>query len=385
VFVDPQLHLFVTIGTVLAFYLIPRDCPQQRLTLLIGASALLIFYAAPYALIACAVLASATLILGKALASGERSSVFYAGALSLPILTIALFEYAEAETSVLARLGVSYFALKAMTVLVDCRRGHASPAFGEILLLLMFYPIYSAGPIERARALRRTALQSPFSIDNIGQGLLRIAMGIFLSIYVAKHILETLIEVSFPAIAEAPGQFSALAVYGYLLLNFLALYVAFTGYTDIAIGTARLLGIPVQENFRFPLLATSIQNFWQRWHLSLSAIISAYLFKPMVRATGRPMLAIFSAFTVIGLWHDVTWQYLLWGAGHGGALALNYRYGRYCATRPGLQAFHQHALVRNASRVLTLSYIALVSGFANAPDLGAALRMVGALFGFGEA
>ncbi|MEL6965601.1 MAG: MBOAT family O-acyltransferase, partial [Pseudomonadota bacterium] len=301
-FVDPQLHLYITLATVLFFYLIPKDYPRQRLILLLFVSGLLIFYAAPYALFACLLLGGATLILGRFLASGKSSTVVYIGALSVPILTIVGFEYAETNAPIIAKLGVSYFSLKAATVLVDCRRGQASPKLGEIFFLLMFYPIYSAGPIERAKTLGQGTLQSAFSVDNVGQGLLRIAMGIFLSVYVANALLHPLIDASYPSIVDNPDRFSALDVYLYLMLSFLALYIAFTGYTDIAIGTARLLGIKVQENFHFPLMATSIQNFWQRWHLSLSSIISIYLFKPMVRATGRPMLAIFSAFTVIGLW-----------------------------------------------------------------------------------
>ena len=87
-----------------------------------------------------------------------------------------------------------------------------------------------------------------------------------------------------------------------------------------------LFNLRLSENFRFPLIAHSIQNFWQRWHLTLAAFVSTYVFKPLVRCTGRPALAIFGDFTLVGLWHEVSLGYLLWGLGHGSALALTLAY-----------------------------------------------------------
>ena len=99
----------------------------------------------------------------------------------------------------------------------------------------------------------------------------------------------------------------------FMVLSFLFLYLNFSGFTDIAVGSGMLFNLNLSENFRFPLIAHSIQNFWQRWHLSLSKFITAYMFKPMLRRTGRTALSLIVTFTLIGLWHRTTVGYLLWG------------------------------------------------------------------------
>jgi len=137
----------------------------------------------------------------------------------------------------------------------------------------------------------------------------------------------------------------------------------------------------VQENFKLPFLATSIQNFWQRWHLSLAQTVSQYLFLPIVRATGKPALAILCAFVTIGLWHDISLTYLCWGLLHGAALAFHLKYSRFAGKRPALKALHANPLVLTFFRMLTLSYVAWVSAFANAPNLDAAFALTGTLVG----
>ena len=107
-----------------------------------------------------------------------------------------------------------------------------------------------------------------------------------------------------------------------MYLSFAALYFDFSGYSLLAIACAAMFGVRLPENFNRPYLATNIQAFWQRWHMSLNAFIGTYLFKPMVRATGSPRLGIFLAFVAAGLWHKASLGYLAWGIGHGVALSL---------------------------------------------------------------
>ncbi|MGI3167281.1 MBOAT family O-acyltransferase [Pseudooceanicola sp. 200-1SW] len=149
--------------------------------------------------------------------------------------------------------------------------------------------------------------------------------------------------------------------------HFLVLYLDFTGYSDIAIGSGLLFGIRIPENFRWPLVSTSIQEFWQRWHLSLGAFIGTYLFKPIVRQTGKPALGIFLAFLFVGLWHNVSIPYLIWGFGHGAALAITMMLRKAGAFKT------TSALAARAMQLggwlFTISFVSFMSSFANQGSL----------------
>ena len=366
---------------VLIYYSIPSTAAWWRQWLLVSFSALLVFYAAPYALFVCIALSIFTAWFAQYLASGSVSRLGYVAALSLPVLTIGAFELLSEGSSLVAKLGVSYFALRSALVLTDSWNGRAAPTIGQILALNLFYPTYSAGPIERAKTFSPYQFSESFRFSNLAVGAARVLIGLFLSSYVAHKLIDSFVASEFPAAAETPLKYSAFQLYIYVIANFLSLYISFTGYSEIAIGTARLFGIAVMENFRLPLLSTSIQEFWQRWHLSLSSVISAYLFKPLVRHTGQPTISIFVTFLIVGLWHNATWQYLVWGAAHGTALALNAKYSKFSSKRPAFSAVHEGILMRIVGAFATISFVAIASGFANAKHLTAAvdtlLRLLG--------
>ena len=161
--------------------------------------------------------------------------------------------------------------------------------------------------------------------------------------------------------------------------SFLTLYVDFYGYCEIAIGVGLLFGIRVPENFRAPLISRSMQEFWQRWHLTLGAFVSTYLFKPLVRSWGQTAAAIFISFALIGLWHQFTWTYLIWGMGHGAGLAfnmiLNKRYGDREFTPL------QRTALGGVGWAVTMTWVALLSTIANSTLAGAG-ELVVALVGF---
>jgi len=163
----------------------------------------------------------------------------------------------------------------------------------------------------------------------------------------------------------------------FAFFSFGFLYVNFSGFTDIAIGSGWMFNLELTENFHFPLLSHSIQNFWQRWHLSLSKFITAYMFKPMLRRTGKPALSLVVTFTLIGLWHNVSIGYLFWGVGHGSALALTMYY-RGLKRRP----LPMPMIVRRAGGiVITLTFVSLMSTIANQPSNRDLARYVASFVG----
>ncbi len=116
------------------------------------------------------------------------------------------------------------------------------------------------------------------------------------------------------------SKLATLDLWGYLTLYYLTLYLNFSAYTDIAIGTSRFFGFRIMENFNFPILATSIDEFWRRWHMTLTNWCREYVYQPVLGLWRRPMIASYATFVVIGLWHEFSLSRILWGVLHGSAL-----------------------------------------------------------------
>lgn len=380
-FVDPQLHLYLVVVAALFYFLLPTGWVRAKQVLLISVSLLLVMYAAPVAGLIALALSIFVALIGPYISEKRCSKLVYRGSLLIPISVIFLFDFVLPQGGWYEKLGSSYFAIKSLTVLIDCHKAAIRPNFRQVLLLNLWFPIYSAGPIERADTFRDEVFAARVSLVNLYEGGARIVVGLFKSIFLAKELLSPFVVRHYGGLEHVIASGDWGLALTFILLSFLILYVSFSGYTDVAIGTSKIFGISIRENFDKPFLATSVQNFWQRWHLSLSQTVSRYLFKPLVRATGKPALAIFTAFTVIGLWHDLSLTYLMWGIFHGGALAVNLVYGRFCKGKLGLVAFHSNFFVRLCSCAITLTYIAWVSAVANAPDFDTGLQLTLTLIG----
>ena len=216
---------------------------------------------------------------------------------------------------------------------------------------LTFVPAFSAGPIFGSMPFRPEKIAGKLPIRGIAEALMKLGWGAA-AFYVVAPYLRGLI-VGKTLVSEIAGTYLGLA----------ALYFDFSGYTLMAIGLAALCGVTLPENFNRPYLATNIREFWQRWHMSLSWFVSTYLYKPFVRQWGKPRLGIFLAFTAVGIWHELSIGYLLWGIGHGAALSL--------AMKPPQVWTRMHAAMPRPvsfaiSWVLTITWVAALSRIANA-------------------
>jgi alginate O-acetyltransferase complex protein AlgI len=224
-------------------------------------------------------------------------------------------------------LAISFFTFEFVHYLVDRIRGEPPirrPK--DFALFTVFFPSLVAGPIKRYQSFLPSLHQGLDRVDvtQVAAGAKRIGIGFIKKVVLADNL--TLV------IAHYEGHFGALSPFeSWLFLAALAarILLDFSGYTDIAIGFALMLGVKLPENFNYPYLARSLRDFWQRWHMSLSNWIRDYIYIPLGggrRGRSRTLANAIIAFTLCGLWHGAAWNFALWGLWHGLGLAIQHTY-----------------------------------------------------------
>ena len=222
-------------------------------------------------------------------------------------------------------IGISFFTFQTMSYTIDVYRKKIKPTknFIDYALFIAFFPKLIAGPIERAnRFLPQIERQRELSVDKLKSGLLLIYWGLFKKLVIADNLGTMISYFS----ARNSEELTSALVWGTLYGYAIQLYADFSAYTDIARGTARLMGFELSHNFRNPVFSRNIQDFWQRWHISLTSWFTDYVFLPLATIKLKyraiiPYAAIFFTFLLVGLWHGAGWNFLLWGGYNGAALA----------------------------------------------------------------
>lgn len=301
------------------------------------------------------------------------------------LLPLALYKYlpppvTEGIWAWAVPLGISYFSFKQVHFLVESARGHYGDArLPTYLAYIFFFPMFAAGPIERyanfASQLERNAIdRSDFSI-----GIERILLGAAKKFLLADLVFAAFVpnaDMSLDALRQEPWGIVWLACFA----RFLMTYADFSGYTDMALGTARLFGIRLMENFNFPLLRSNLAEFWRAWHISLSSFARDYVYLPLLGATRLPSLALIASMASIGLWHAGNPGWLLWGLHHGVGLALLAQFHRHAPRSPRLQRLRAHAAFRPLATFATWTYITLGYALTFRPEqLSSALSLYGRL------
>lgn len=222
--------------------------------------------------------------------------------------------------SIFLPIGISFYTFKAMSYLIEIYMEMMEPikSLRNFSLFIFFFPNVLMGPIDRASEFL-PQLESDFSVSktDISRAVFLIIAGL-----IKKHVIADYIGLNFiDRVFEVPLRFTGtenlIAMYGYSI----QIYCDFSGYTDMALGIALLMGFKMRKNFNFPFLANSIMNYWQRWHMSLSSWLLDYLFKPLqmglrnFRGLGNA-LAILITFTAVGLWHGANWNFVIFGLIH---------------------------------------------------------------------
>ena len=219
-------------------------------------------------------------------------------------------------SEIILPLGLSYYIFQTIGYILDVYRGsiHAEKSITQFSLFTLFFPKLLVGPIERANHfLPQLKKDIYFDKENITEGAKRIAWGLFKKLVVADRISIYHATV----MGSTENQSGGTILLACILYTF-QVYADFSGYTDIALGTARMFGFDLMENFKRPLLAKSISDFWRRWHISLSSWVNDYIFNPIVLSKRDwgiwgVFYGLVISFVVIGIWHGAAWNYVLFG------------------------------------------------------------------------
>ena len=232
--------------------------------------------------------------------------------------------------SPLLPLGVSFFVFHAISLLGDCYRGKVKQPvqLRDALLYVAFFPQLIAGPILRAsRFLPQLAVRRNPNALRINRALLLIVTGLFKKVIISNMLATRLVEPVFAVPQSYCAGDVLLAIYGYAA----QIYCDFSGYTDIAIGCALLLGYRFPRNFNAPYTAASPQEFWRRWHISLSTWLRDYLYFPLGgsrRGGMRTCINLMLTMLLGGLWHGAAWTFVVWGGLHGAYLVVHRLWSR---------------------------------------------------------
>lgn len=221
-------------------------------------------------------------------------------------------------THIILPIGLSFHTFQSMSYVIEVYRGHqkAERHFGYYSLYVMFFPQLVTGPIERpGNLLRQLHEKKEFRYENISKGMRLILFGFFVKMVVADHLGEYVDEV-FGHLDE----YNAGAIWLTMALYSFQIYCDFFGYSTIALGSAKLMGYDISDNFRSPYLSKNIAEFWHRWHISLSTWFRDYVYIPLGGSRvkfGRWAFNIMVVFVLSGIWHGAAWTFLLWGFAHG--------------------------------------------------------------------
>ena len=240
------------------------------------------------------------------------------------LLAACGFHPPELALHIALPIGISFFTFESMSYVIDVYRGdiEAHPSYVEYLAFVAFFPHLVAGPIVRPRdLLPQLAGPARFDARAGSEALFLVAVGLLKKVAIGDYLALNLVDRTF----DAPLHHSALECYAAAVGYALQIYCDFSGYTDIAIGSALLLGVRFPKNFDAPYKAQNLTDFWRRWHISLSTWLRDYLYISLGgnrRGRARTYLNLVLTMLLGGLWHGASWTFVAWGGLHGVGLAL---------------------------------------------------------------
>jgi alginate O-acetyltransferase complex protein AlgI len=275
--------------------------------------------------------------------------------------------------SVIIPLGLSYYSFRCLHFLIERYKGRIERMpFRDLAAYLFFLPTFLVGPIHRFEAFHADARRQRFDPALLSLGLERIIQGyakiVILGYFCTGQLLGN-------HIASQPDPGAAWTIYLGIVQNGLNLYFQFSGYADVAIGFSLMLGFRIMENFNWPYLQPNISAFWQSWHRSLSLWCREYIYGVVVANSRSPALGVLTTMVVIGLWHEISLRFVLWGAYHGIGLIVWQRFQDWKMAR-GITAPPALALpIHVASVLLTVHFVWFGFVILTAPSAADALTL----------
>ncbi|HZW03607.1 MAG TPA: MBOAT family protein [Anaerolineaceae bacterium] len=279
-------------------------------------------------------------------------------------------------------VGISFYTFKSLSYIIDIYRGIKQPEthLGIFALYVSFFPQLISGPIDRSERMIPQLKRAQFwDWARIGEGLRRMGWGYFKKLVIADR-LAVLVN----TVYDSPGDFTGVPLILATYFFAFQIYCDFSGYSDIAIGAARVMGYDLTENFQRPYFSRSIGEFWRRWHITLSTWFRDYLYIPLGGnrvSDGRKAANLMIVFLVSGLWHGAAWTFVIWGGLHGLYLVTSQATARWragLAERLHLARFSR--LTGALSLLITFHLVTFAWIFFRANSLGDALYIAGHLF-----
>jgi alginate O-acetyltransferase complex protein AlgI len=311
---------------------------------------------------------------------------FFAGSLVGALSQLGIHNVSLPLIQIILPPGISFYTFEEVAYVVDVYKGKVQPAnsYLDYALFISFFPHLIAGPIQRPSQLL-PQVQNPraFDGDQFFNGLMLIFSGLLRKCVIADNC-ALLANAAFGG-QLGPPDFWIVLIGTYAFCW--QVYGDFSGYSDIARGCAQLLGFHLMVNFRQPFLAHRLQDFWRRWHISLSTWLRDYLYIPLGGSAGGPWTTsrnLVLTLVLAGLWHGANWTFVIFGAIHGVVLVLE----RYCLpsktgrSMPGSPAGSSGWFSLWAQRVLTFNILALSLAFFRAPSLSSAVHFLAGLSRF---
>jgi len=337
-FLETWFWIFAAVA-VPGYWICPR--PLKLPWLIVASATFHWHFAGPAGVVPIIVLGIVTYAVGLGIAGRARRRLF-ASACVLLVGALAFYKYSDLAADSLAQalgagglgrfavglslwkapaapLAISFFTFEFVHYLYEVRVHGREPIRNPLhfIAFAIFFPSLASGPIKRFPDFvpQLANLRNP-ELSRVGAGARRVIRGLFKKICIADLVLEYVL------VLEQAPEFSLPLLAALAILQGFRIYYDFSGYTDIALGFAEMLNLRIPENFDRPYFSTSLQEFWRRWHISLSSWIRDYVYVPLGGNRRRRAFNLLAAMVLCGLWHGAAWHFALWGLYHGLGLGL---------------------------------------------------------------
>jgi len=277
------------------------------------------------------------------------------GVISAIFVWFKLKGAAAGSLAVVIPLGLSYYSFRQIHYLFESYKGKLEEhTLSDYLCWLYFLPTLHVGPIHRFPEFLRDLRRRRWDTAALSNGLERILYGYAKIVIVSNFLIAK--QFNLLVVQYSNSSHLWFAEYLKALSRWMNLYFQFSGYSDIAIGFSLIMGFRIMENFNFPFLARNIAEFWQRWHISLSSWCRDYVFTPMASVTRRPGISVLAAMLILGLWHEFSGRFVLWGLYNGVAIVLWHQFQNVKKVMPAWQNRWWLLFARSAAVVATFNF-----------------------------
>lgn len=290
-------------------------------------------------------------------------------------------EYGFSSLNLILPVGLSFYTFQTMSYTIDVYKGRISPSkkILNFLCYVSFFPQLVAGPIEKAAdLLPQFNSKRKFDIEDAKEGLRQILWGLFKKMVIADNAARIV-----TLVYAGPENHGSLTLIFASLMFFFQIYGDFSGYSDIAIGTARLFGFKLTKNFNIPYLARSSTEFWQRWHITLTRWFNDYVYFPIIqkniRSNKRRNYAIIITFLLIGLWHGANWTFIIFGILQGVLIILE---RTPLSKNRKSSLFHKQIIPRPIGIIFTFVFITASCILFRSQNIGEAGYIFNRIFSF---